>query len=299
MVLFILHKSILYWNAKLIDRQRPVFLLLQSPSAVDKLLISLKGITYYNGIYSNVSVTFVKDFTEEAVLKSLRTLTQCLIDDQNSNDNNVHVQQTTKMGRTWTLKEPNTTSPPQPMKPKQDDEMVQNNEKQTHKRQTTAGHTTGNAIEQSITGQSAGTPRATKLGSTSSTNGGGYSEKSNIRAKTAPEDIHKVVVIGNLDTLQVQNCESETVFSDRPTTPIETSIEEPNFSKTNHHLHVSTKWKTEGVSCDHVLVNDRDGVRQVWGVEGGAGSSVTEMDVLNESAFESKKQLTAAEEKSV
>lgn len=86
-----------------------------------------------------------------------------------------------------------------------------------------------------------------------------------------------------LEKLEVHSFESGNGV--RPTTPVGVSEVEPCFSKVGRSVSAPCE-AGEGVRGVSVLCEARDGVK-----------SVTEMEVLSESAVESRKQLAVAEEK--
>lgn len=82
----------------------------------------------------------------------------------------------------------------------------------------------------------------------------------------------------------------------RPTTPLETSQSEPSLSKSSGHAPSSSRVPSSSPTSLGGTYRIGDGN---VGLVGGATQGVDELEMLNESALESKKQLTAAEEKLV
>ena len=85
----------------------------------------------------------------------------------------------------------------------------------------------------------------------------------------------------------------------RPTTPLETSQSEPLLSKSSSVGHAPSSPTPLGGTY-RIGDDGRYGNIGLVGVAmGGAMPEMDELEVLNESALESKKQLTAAEERLV
>ena len=99
-------------------------------------------------------------------------------------------------------------------------------------------------------------------------------------------------------THQQDNAE-EVVHDDlRPTTPLETSEREPSLSKSSGggsigHAHSPPTTTLGGT----YRIGDADAIIGMGGVRGVAAKQIEELELLNESALESKKQLSSAEEK--
>lgn len=193
-----------------------------------------------------VYFTLTQDFTEAAVLKSIRCLTQCLIDSHNHGNKPPHGNITTSLEKESTVFE---------------------NEPDRRQSGTERGfdHPAKEAV---VADQTSRHSQPAEHNSPASSNIGKHSGKDVDRLETASKD----------------EC---GLICDHPTTPVEISLEEPCFSKTSHPPHAVPLGKS--ASCN--------GVRNAWNVKSVGGACVTEMDVLNESTLESKKQLTSANEK--
>ena len=159
------------------------------------------------------------------MLKSLSTLTQILVANQNTGED---------LGRTWTRPQTHPHSSTHPLT--KTDSKSTSKENPSDKRPTSTKQGSSNATAKKV-----------------STGDGGSKV-----IKKPPK----------LQSLKVQSVDSEDV-SGRPTTPVGMSTKEPSFSRVGR-----------SESCE-------------------ASEGVSEMDVLNESAVESRRQLTAAEEKLV
>ena len=102
--------------------------------------------------------------------------------------------------------------------------------------------------------------------------------------------------------MQAVTTVSEVVRHDnklRPTTPLETSQSEPSLSKSSGHAPSSSHVPSSPTSLGGTYRIGEGKVGLVGGALGGAKQGVDELEMLNESALESKKQLTATEEKLV
>lgn len=86
----------------------------------------------------------------------------------------------------------------------------------------------------------------------------------------------------------------------RPATPLETSQSEPSLSKSSAHTPSGTRVPSSSPTSLGGTYRIGDGhVGLVGGAMSVAMQGADELEMLNESALESKKQLTAAEEKLV
>ena len=103
--------------------------------------------------------------------------------------------------------------------------------------------------------------------------------------------------------MQAVSSVTEVVCHDnklRPTTPLETSQSEPSLSKSSGHAPSSSRVpSSSSTSLGGTYRIGNGNVGLVDGAMGGTTQGVDELEMLNESALESKKQLTAAEEKLV
>ena len=224
---------------------------------------------------------FLQDFSEENVLKSLSTLSQILTDARAPSD----------LGRTFTRPSHSaarSNSLPNSLPANQHSSGLRKPGNGNSNKATKSTHSEQPEDETVLT-QSRASARQDKLMSTKvlktarSKQPGTYANPgSQKNVKSLDQNITKMRAISDDRTStskrrhrgEVYSFDSEDV---RPTTPVGVSNVEPCFSRVG---------RTVSAPCEA-----GDSVRSVTSV------GVTEMEALNESAVESRRQLTTAEEK--